>query len=202
MAETDPDDDRTDDADEDAAEDTVNAIVDATPVFTGTTLPDFDALTLWNFMNDVAQNIYGYATIATRYGFADWQEVAAFLTQHETIRRKVKELRANHLSDENLQTRLRIKAGHALEHALPITARIMLDENMRPAQLEALKQHARIAGVDGLPPAVRDAMNGGPQAARFNVSIIFNDHTETISTRAPDLAHANPTPVTIEGEAG
>lgn len=152
-------------------EEVINALVDATPVFAQ--VPELTSLALWNFMVDVAQNIHDYETIATRYGFENGWVMTDFLKTHPEIRRRIKELRANFQSNENLQVRLRTLAGHALENAIPVTARIMLDEGAKPQQLEALKHHARIAGVDGLPAVGRDGVPMGGAANKFSVQIVF-----------------------------
>jgi hypothetical protein len=174
---------------EQEAETAVDAIVDTTKVFTGP--PELSSLALWNFCVDTAQKIHGYTTIATRYGFTDWREMADFLATNEAVRRKVKELRAVWEADDSVEVRLRKLAGHGLLEALPTVAQNMFDSTSKAAQIDTTKTFSKIAGVDGLPPVGRDGQVPG-QAQKFSVSIIFGstgkiENFSTVENATPVL---------------
>lgn len=161
-----------DDAVEPPSEIAINATVDATPVVSG--VHEMSPAVLWAFCVDIAQNIDPYDVIAARYGFADWERLQSWLITNDAVRKKIKELRAIWQSDDNVAVRARTLAGHSVLAALPHTARIMLNERLADnTRLEALKMHARIAGVDNAPGAARGATEGVPGGGRFSVNIIF-----------------------------
>ena len=108
-----------------------------------------------------------------------------FLQGHPPVVKRIKELRAVWESDESVELRLRKLAGHSLLEAIPDTASIMFDKQVTPGvRLEALRAHARIAGVDS-PPAQPHggAAGGGAAGGRFSVQIVFNNagKVETIT---------------------
>lgn len=149
----------------------INAVVDATPVLDEQ--PAMSPQVLWAFCTDVAQNVMSYREIATRYGFVDVPQLREFLVAQHAVRRKVKEIRAIYESDENVETRIRHLAGHAVLAALPGTAQIMLNpRNPDSTRLEALQKHARIAGVDRI-GAGNENNAGMPVGGRFSVNIVF-----------------------------
>src|SRR4029077_4791879 len=137
-----------------------------------------DKATLYAFCIDTAQRIHDYDVIARRYGFGDEAGVGEFLRTPPPVGKRVKELRAVWESDESVELRLRKLAGHSLLEALPDTASIMFDKQVTPGvRLEALRAHARIAGVD-TPPHVpaggAGGMGGGVGGGgRFSVQIVF-----------------------------
>jgi hypothetical protein len=149
--------------------------------------PDMDKATLYAFCIDTAQRIHDYDVIARRYGFGDEAGMVEFLRTHPPVVKRVKELRAVWESDESVELRLRKLAGHSLLEALPDTASIMFDKQVTPGvRLEALRAHARIAGVD-TPPHVpaggAGGIGGGSGGGRFSVQIVFNNsgRVETIT---------------------
>jgi hypothetical protein len=163
-------------------EEIIDDLLDGVTVVGGD--PEMDKSTLYAFCIDMAQRIHGYDTIARRYGFVDENMLVEFLRTHAPVVKRVKELRAVWESDESVELRLRKLAGHSLLEALPDTASIMFDRQVTPGvRLEALRAHARIAGVDS-PPTQSSSNNatGGP-GARFSVQIVFNNagKVETIT---------------------
>lgn len=163
----------------------VNAVVDATPVIVADDQPDQPSMSpqvLWAFCTDVAQNVMSYREIATRYGFVDVPQMRDFLTAQYTIRRKVKEIRAIYESDDNVVEKTRKLAAHSVLQALPGTAQIMLNpREPAPTRLDALKEHAKIAGV-GYAPIVKEG--GAAAGGRFSVNIMFANagKVETFTT--------------------
>ena len=165
-------------------EEIIDELVDGITVIGGD--PEMDKSTLYAFCVDMAQRVHGYDTIARRYGFADENTLAEFLRATPPVVKRVKELRAVWESDESVELRLRKLAGHSLLEALPDTASIMFDKQVTPGvRLEALRAHARIAGVDSPPhiPAGGAGGVGGAGAGRFSVQIVFNNSgkVETIT---------------------
>jgi hypothetical protein len=163
----------------------VNAVVDATPVVaTPAAIDEQPAMSpqvLWGFCNDCAQNIMPFREIATRYGFVDVPQLKEFILSQNAVRRRVKELRAIWSSDDNVEIRIRQLAQHAVLAALPGTAQIMLNpRNPDATRLDALMNHAKIAGV-GHAPVARDS---GAGVGRFSVNIVFPNagRTETFTT--------------------
>jgi hypothetical protein len=163
--------------------------------------PSMDKATLYAFCIDTAQRIHDYDVIARRYGFGDEAGMVEFLRAHPPVVKRVKELRAVWESDESVELRLRKLAGHSLLEALPDTASIMFDKQVTPGvRLEALRAHARIAGVDTpphIPAGGAGGMGGGGAGGgRFSVQIVFNNsgRVETITASERHLKE-------IEGEA-
>ncbi len=154
---------------EDEEETSVNQIVDSTPVVDDQ--PTMSPQVLWSFCNDVAQNIMPYREVATRYGFTDVAQLKEFLIAQEGIRKRVKEIRAVWASDDNVEVRIKHLTQHALLHAVPGTAQIMLNpRNPDATRLDALLAHAKIAGMGHAPVA---GAGGGPAGGRFSVNIMF-----------------------------
>lgn len=147
--------------------------------------PSMDKATLYAFCVDTAQRIHEYDDIAKRYGFGSEARMIEFMRAHPPVIKRIKELRAVWESDESVELRLRKLAGHSLLEAIPDTASIMFDKQVTPGvRLEALRAHARIAGVDS-PPHQAAGGAGGPggAGARFSVQIVFNNagKVETIT---------------------
>jgi hypothetical protein len=164
----------------------INATVDATSVLLD--LETMSPAVLWAFCIDIAQNILPYDVLATRYGFADWRALGAWLAANAAVKKKIKEIRAVWESDDNVAVRARTLAGHAVLEALPETARVMFNPKVPDStRLDALKLHARIAGIDGNPHTAREnagQMGGSPGLGRFSVNIMFQNagRMETITT--------------------
>jgi hypothetical protein len=168
----------------DTSETAINAVVDATAILPAAAEePAMSPQVLWAFCTDVAQNIMPYTQIALRYGFVDTHDLKQFLVRQHTVRKRIKELRAVWESDDNVETRIRTLAGHSVLVALPETARIMLNPRLPDAtRLDALKEHATIAGVRSSYGKGPDG--AGPTVGRFSVNIVFANagKTETITT--------------------
>lgn len=166
-------------------EEIIDELVDGITVIGGDPELAMDKSTLYAFCVDMAQKVHPYETIARRYGFAGEQALVEFLQNTPPVVKRVKELRAVWESDESVELRLRKLAGHSLLEALPDTASIMFDKQVTPGvRLEALRAHARIAGVDS-PPHVPSGASGaaGQVGGRFSVQIVFNNSgkVETIT---------------------
>lgn len=165
------------------AEQALDEVIDNTPVF-----PSADAIIdlgsaqeVHNFINDVAQRIHEPEVLAQRWGFPDACAMIEFIKNNSEIRRRIKLRRAIWDSDDNVQNRIREYAGHSLLEALPSTASMMFDSGS-PAgvRIDATKLHARMAGVDGLPPLSKD--NQGQSGPAFNLTINMPGRTEKITT--------------------
>ena len=153
---------------------------------------------------DMAQKIHEYPVIAERYGFEDDQAMFDYLATRPTLRRRIRELRATWESDDNVETRVRRLAGHTVLEALPSTGAIMFNDALNPTvRIDALKAHARLAGIDALPVAAGANAGMGGGGGRFSVQIIFGStgQVETITTVDKPAKEPAPEPLTIEGEA-
>jgi hypothetical protein len=174
--------------DEDEQDDVIDPLVDSMLVLSED--PEMTSATLFAFCNDIAQKVHTYETIARRYGFADPDHMGEYLASHLSITAKIKELRSVYFSDVSTELRLRKLAGHAVLSALPSTADMMFNTKApESVRIDALKAHARIAGVDGIPAGARDAAAASAaQASRFSIEILFasNGRMETITTLQPN----------------
>ena len=187
------------DALDDQGESAINDLVDSTPVLHvvgETEPPEMSAQVLMSFCVDVAQNVHTFAQIARRYGFESVGQMGEFINGNYNIRRRIKELRAVWESDDHVQERVRKLAGHTVLAALPETARIMLNPRLPDAtRIDALKQHAAIAGMNAHGGHAAGGANGRSDAAKFSVNIMFagSGRTETITATA--IEHKNDEPV-------
>lgn len=171
------------DDEETETDDLIDPVVDSTPVLPE--IPEMTSAALFAFCNDTAQKIRPYEQIARRYGFVDVVQMASYIESNPMVRRTIKELRSVHFSDGNTETRLRKLTGHAVLAAIPSTADMMFNPRIpESVRIDALKAHARIAGVDGIPASAREAIAAGQAASRFSVQIIFPNagRTEDIAT--------------------
>jgi hypothetical protein len=170
----------------------VDPVVDATRVLPKE--PDLPSATLFAFCVDIAQKIHPYPLIATRYGFLNDTEMANYIQAHPAVRSRIKEMRSVWFSDANVETRLRKLAGHAVLAALPSTADIMFNPRASEAmRIDALKAHARIAGVDGLPAAAREGTGGaGDGAGKFSIQIVFPNAGKTENINTIDVMPVTP----------
>jgi hypothetical protein len=116
------------------------------------------------------------------------------------VKRIITELRAIWESGGNLESRIRALAAHALLQASPDNARIMLDTSLHPTiRIDAMKAHAKIAGVDYTPAAARGGGGSLAEGAQFAVNIVFANagKVESITTVGPLGRERN----TIDGGA-
>jgi hypothetical protein len=189
------------DTEDDVEEASVNEVVDATPVVIAPVedQPTMSPQVLWAFCVDCAQNIMPYREVALRYGFIDVPQLRDFIGTQNQIRKKIKELRAVWNSDDNVESRVKTLAQHAVLAALPGTSQIMLNTRVPDnTRLEALRDHAKIAGLTNNSWGAGKAGPGGPEGAKFSVNIMFQNagKVETITT----VSH-EPDAITEEGEA-
>ena len=178
--------------DEELSEKPINDLVDFTPG-----VIDRDPLALQAWIEDVAQNLLGYPAITRRYGFASENEMMERIRDNPELRRRIKARRAIWQSDGNAEGRARAYAVQTVIEAIPHTSQVMFDQAAPySARLDALKAHARIGGIDGLPAGSKDVVGPGmPGQGRFAINIIFKNHpSEKITTiETTDLP-------TLEGE--
>lgn len=163
----------------------VDSLLSATSTPDAPPIPQLNPMTMHAWMDDVAQKIHGYDVIAARYGFASWQVMAGYMRDNPEIKRRITARRAIWESDANVEVRARTYAAHSVIEAIPHTSQVMFDPTATPtAKLDALKVHARIAGLDGMPAQGRDGAGpaGIAPSGRFSINFLFSDRTEKITT--------------------
>jgi hypothetical protein len=145
--------------------------------------PLLDDALIMRLTYDMAAGIHEGDTLATRYGFTDTAALRRYLKKHPQIIVNAQKGRALVESDENTESRVRLRAMQATEDLIPTTAAIAADPRIGPQQrIEAFKQLSRVSGLDAS-AAAKAANPGGPA---FSLNIIFrNAPTETI-TVVPD----------------
>ena len=163
----------------------LTSLIDASPVVAAPSVdPKMTTVTLHTFMTDLAQNIHSHhAEVATRYGFSDVRAMLDYLKSHPEVVRKIKERKAIWESDDAAELRIRKLSGHAVLDALRETSQIMMDPgHSASTRLDALKQHARMAGADGPGREGREAgVVGTLGAGRFSINIVFPNAGKTES---------------------
>lgn len=163
------------------AEDVLEALVDRATENLSVLpkVPTLDNQMIHALCTDLAQRVYPGEEIAKRYGLTG-AELGQYLHDHPMLVRRIKEIKAIWESGVSVESKTRTLACHTVLHALPDTGALMFDRTATPqTRLEALKAHARIAGVDGLPPAQKD---GGSVGGQFNVIINLPGRVEDLST--------------------
>jgi len=147
---------------------TVDAMLDDIEV--PAPLPTLDSALRWAFVCDVAQRSYPEEETAKRYGFTDALAMVAYIRNDKELVRAIKVRRAYWDSDVGLPEKLRTLYGHTLQYGGVANAKLMLDPFIKPeVRLEAMRQHARIAGVDGVAATARGDI--GTPGARFVLQI-------------------------------
>jgi hypothetical protein len=143
---------------------------------------DSDPTILARFVDDIAQAIYPPEEISDRYGFINTAEMLGFIKTNTEIRRRIKARRALWSSDGSVGERARKLAQHSTLETLPELAQIVLDRSQSStARLEAAKITARIAGLDGLPPAQKDGGAAPGQPFVLNISFSGAGRSERFS---------------------
>jgi hypothetical protein len=127
-----------------------------------------DALIL-RLTYDMAAGIHEGDVLARRYGFDDVTALRRYLKKHPQIVVNAKKGRALVESDENTESRVRLRAMQATEELIPATAGIAADPRIAPQQrIDAFKQLSRVSGLDAA--AAKGAGSGGPA---FTLNILF-----------------------------
>lgn len=146
-------------ADQDADE-LLQQIVDAIPILDHTDADVRDAARL-RLMQDIAYGTYPADELAVRYGLGTIAGLKIWLSKNPGTMKQIKVMKALHESDAALNDRIRMKGGHAVEHATIGIANIAMDPNKdSKTRIEAFKALQRQAGVDGPPPADKIAPVG------------------------------------------
>lgn len=152
-----------------------------------------DASLILRLQYDVAAQLNTYPVIAKRYGFAGEEDLFVFLQEHPEITKNIKQIRALINSEENSETRVRMKAVQATEFLIATTTSIAADDTVSPQQrIDAFKQLSRVGGVDGVNSA---AKGGAASGTAFTLNILFrNREKETLSftPEEPDVALPSP----------
>ena len=182
-------------ADQDADE-LLQQIVDAVPILDHTDADIRDAARL-RLMQDIAYGTYPAEELAVRYGLGTVAGLKIWLARNPETMRQIKVMKAAHESDAALNDRLRMKGGHAVEHATIGIAHIAMDSNKDPKiRIEAFKALQRQAGVDGPPPQSKEAVTG----AQFNLVMQFAGgapfeiKATTVAPESVQTIEAVPTP--------
>jgi len=158
----------------------IDDLIDSIPVLAEDG-PDHAATAelLQTFVTDVARHLDDHDTIARRYGFPGRDAMEAWIDARPAVGRRIKETRAAWESQENAETRVKAMVSLGVEAALPDTTRLMFASDKPNIQIEALKIHARIAGLDITPRGERDQ---GDAQERFTITINVGGNETRIST--------------------
>ena len=153
--------------------------------------PLLDDALIMRLIYDLAAGIHEGDTLAIRYGFADKEALRRYLKKHPQIILNAQKGRALVESDENTESRVRLRAMQATEDLIPTTAAIAADPRIGPQQrIEAFKQLSRVSGLDAS-AAAKAANPGGPA---FTLNILFrNNPTENLTVVPDDPVKTTPT---------
>jgi len=140
---------------------------------------------LTQFVTDYAQGFYDYDEICTRYGFVNRAVLFHFVRSNAALSRLINQHKTAYESDDNVERRIRQKAGLAVERAISTIAHLVTQTDTPVGQkIECFHKLLRAAGTDGPPPAPLRADQGGGGGTAFNLSIVFsNGENVAISTR-------------------
>jgi hypothetical protein len=137
------------------------------------------------FVTDYAQGFYDYDEICTRYGFANRAVLFHFVRSNAALSRLISQHKTAYESDDNVERRIRQKAGLAVERAISTIAHLVTQTDTPVGQkIDCFHKLLRAAGTDGPPPApLRGAEGGGPS---FTLNFIWSDGTrENVLTARP-----------------
>lgn len=138
------------------------------------------------FVTDMSQGFYDYDEICTRYGFVNRAVLFHFIRSNAAIDRLIARHKSAYESDDNVERRIRLKAGLSVERAISTIARlIVLPETPVGQKIDCFHKLLRAAGTDGAPPAPT-RVDGGGGGTAFNLSIVFsNGENVAISAQMP-----------------
>jgi hypothetical protein len=165
----------------------IDAIVDRVPVLALEQNPDLEDTIVRRFVQDMAQDIHGHDTVARRYGLGDLVGLARYLRANPAVVAQIKKHKAICQSDGGVEAMVRLRALHTINESLAHTGALITDPRVPVGQqLEALKAHARMAGVDSAPVAAKDGLGHTP-GATFAVNFHFSGgRVERLSTTVVD----------------
>jgi hypothetical protein len=146
--------------------------------------PLLDDALIQRLIYDLAAQIHEPPTLAMRYGFPDVLAMRRYLSKHPQIVKAAQKAKALMESDENTESRVRLRAMHATEDLIPAAHGIALDPRIAPQQrIDAFKQLSRVSGLDSA--AAKTAGAGGPA---FTLNILFRKNPQEQLTLIPDEA--------------
>lgn len=147
--------------------------------------PLLDDALIMRLTYDIAAGIHEGHVLALRYGFPDETALRRYLLKHPQVIRNAQKGRALVESDENTESRVRLRAMQATEELIPATAGIASDPRIAPQQrIDAFKQLSRVSGLDG-GGAAKNAQASGPG---FTLNILFRDKPAEKLTLNPEAA--------------
>ena len=133
---------------------------------------------------DLAAGIHEGDVLALRYGFAHEGALRRYLAKHPQLVRNAQKAKALMESDENTESRVRLRAMHATEDLIPAAHGIAMDPRIAPQQrIDAFKQLSRVSGLDSA--AKQGAQASGPG---FTLNILFRDKPAEKLVLSPDEA--------------
>lgn len=153
----------------DRTEAAIDALINAQPVLESTAEADLADTARMRLIQDIASGIYPYDELAERYGLGTQTRLLDYLRANPAVVKRIKALKAINDSDGSIQDRLRLKAAHVLEEALPSISAMITNPAM-PAErrLEAYKACQKQAGVDSAPASAAAATG-----TQFNLVMQF-----------------------------
>jgi hypothetical protein len=151
-----------------------------------------DSQQLTQFVTDYAQGFYEVEDICERYGFVNRAVLFHFVRSNAALSRLINQHKTAYESDDNVERRIRLKAGLAVERAISTIAHLVVQTETPIGQkIECFHKLLRAAGTDGPPPApLRGVEGGGPS---FTLNFIWSDGTKenvlTARPSAPVIEH-------------
>ena len=148
---------------------------------------------LMSFVTDMAQGIQEIETICARYGFINRAVLHHFTRNNPAVDRLIQQHKAAYDSDDNVERRVRLKAGLFVEEAMGHIAHLIVQTETPIGQkIECFHKLLRAAGTDGPPPAPLRADQGGGGPS-FTLNFIWSDGTKenvlTARPSAPVIEH-------------
>jgi len=151
---------------------------------------------LLKFVTDVAQGFYDWDELCERYGFVNRAVLFHFLRTTPSLEKLIHRQKTAYDSNENVEQRIRLKAGLSVENAIPHIAHLITQTSTPIGQkLDCFHKLLRAAGTDGAPPAPRFGDSGG-SGPTFTLNFIWSDGTKE------NVLTARPSPPVIEHEEG
>lgn len=156
-----------------------------------------DEASLMSFVTDMAQGIQHIETICARYGFINRAVLYHFIDNNPAVARLIQQHKAAYDSDDNVERRIRLKAGLSVEATIHHMFNIIrADATPVSQKIDCFHKLLRAAGTDGAPPAARAGDMAGGGGPSFTLNFIWSDGSrENVLTARPI-----PPPVVIEHE--
>jgi hypothetical protein len=154
-----------------------------------------DQQQITRFVSDYAQGFYEVEEICERYGFANRAVLFHFVRSNVAVGRLINQHKTAYESEDNVERRVRLKAGLAAERLIPAIAQLVMQADTPVGQkIDCFHKLLRAAGTDGPPPAPLRADQGGGGPS-FTLNFIWSDGTRE------NVLTARPSPV-IEHQEG